>query len=286
MSLEVLKCPNCGAPMPADVVAAVVVCAYCTRSVANPAALRAAPQAAPVAQAPVAQAPVAQAPVAQAPVVAAAATVAAPGKPAVTASKPVVKGPSAPVVTASKPVVKGPSVSVGKGKPTLNVSGAAQKGAVASDDDEEEYDEEFEWTEEGITEYAQECLGEHASLFFHPKVPKDKLKAARKVHDASLDSDERVLVLFDDTVFGGADDGFIVTVEQLAWKNIMEEPKQFYWSDIDPEQVEWSEEGLTVMDEAIQISQADGSVMYPALGEFIYEMASMAAEDEEEEEDA
>ncbi len=174
----------------------------------------------------------------------------------------------------------------GKGAVNASKSVAVAVNRSARDDEEEEgEDEDWEWTEENIVEYAREALGEHDSLFFEPNIPKEKLKAARSTHRASLDRDERVLVLFDDTVFGGADDGFIITTEQIAWKNITEDPKHFAWDEIDPDEVEWSGDGLSVMGEAIQVSQADGSVLYPALGEFIYEMASMAAEFEDEEDD-
>lgn len=169
--------------------------------------------------------------------------------------------------------------SIGKGRPL-----AVNTGRDDEEEDEDEDEEEFEWSEEGIVEYAMEALGQHDSLFFDPKIPPAKLKAATGIHKRSLARDERVLVLFDDTVFGGADDGFIITTEQFAWKNIMEDPKHFAWDEIDPDEVEWTAEGLTVMGEAVQVSQADGSVMYPALGEFIYEMASMAADLEEDDE--
>ncbi len=313
MSLEILKCPNCGAPMPTTVVEAVVVCAYCTRSVANPAAMRvapppaaphappAAPQAPPAApQAPaVAQQPAAPAAKPAAPTAPETAAEPAATKPvARPAAKPAAKGDDAPAAT-EKP--SGPGAKVGGGK-KVNIAGKSANAAsgsvmaaaasslrnrpasVEEDEDEDEDEEDFEWTEESIVALARESLGQHDSLFFDPSIPKEKLKAARGVHKGTLDRDERVLVLFDDTVFGGADDGFIVTTEQLAWKNIMEDPKHFAWDEIDADEVEWSEEGLTVMGEAIQVSQADGAVMYPALGEFIYEMASMAADLEEEDE--
>ncbi len=207
-------------------------------------------------------------------------------------AKPAAKADAA----AEAPVAKGPGggkkVNIaGKSAASGSVMAAAtsslrnRPAAVEEDEEEDEDDdEEFEWTEENIVAYARECLGEHDSLFYDPNIPGAKLKAARGVHKGTLDRDERVLVLFDDTVFGGADDGFIITTEQIAWKNVMEDPKHFAWDEIDADEVEWSEEGLTVMGEAIQVSQADGAVMFPALGEFIYEMATMAADLEEEDE--
>lgn len=304
MSLEVLKCPNCGAPMPTSVVEAVVVCAYCSRSVANPAAMRAAPQAAP--QPPVAQPPAPpvaqaapQAPSPQPPIAQPAAQQPAAQQPAV-AKQPAAQQP-APAVKPQAPAEQpGPGKTVGKVAPAAATAGAVftrGKGSVnvaksapvavnrrAQDDEDEDEDEEWEWTEENIVAYARESLGEHDSLFYEPNIPPAKLKAARATHKATLDRNERVLVLFDDTVFGGADDGFIITTEQLAWKNIADDPKSYAWDEIDADEVEWSTDGLTVMGEAIQVSQADGSVLYPALGEFIYEMASMAAEWEEDDE--
>ncbi len=343
MSLEVLKCPNCGAPMPADVVEAVVVCDYCGRSVANPAAIAAgaarparAPAAQPAPAAAQAPAPTAAQPPVKGPEHAAKVPpqqpamtpVAAPAQAAMTPidapTKTASKGGDVPVgKVASKvdaqpgktPAKADPSAAGGvkvavKGAAKVAVKGGDEEASVASksaalwggakgaakgtikvalpdaaDDDEDEDDEDWEWTDENIIAYAQEMMGQHDALFYAPKIPADKLKSARATHRASLERDEQVLVLFDDTVFGGADDGFIVTSERFAWKNIMESPKSFAWGEIDADEVDYSEEGLTVMGETVQISQADGSVMYPALGEFIYEMALEAAEYDDEDED-
>lgn len=329
MSLEVLKCPNCGAPMPADVVEAVVVCDYCGRSVANPAAIAAgaarparAPQTPPAAPPPAkgpehaAKVPPQQAvmtPIA-APAQAAMAPVDAPVKTAAKGNeapsgKVFSKGDAAPGKTPAKadPSATGGVKVAVKGAAKAAVKGGDESGSVASksaalwggakgaakgtikvalpDAGDDEDDEDWEWTDENIVAYAQELMGSHDALFYAPKIPADKLKSARATHRASLERDEQVLVLFDDTVFGGADDGFIVTSERFAWKNIMESPKSFAWDEIDADEVDYSEEGLTVMGEAVQISQADGSVMYPALGEFIYEMALEAAEYDDEDED-
>ena len=56
------------------------------------------------------------------------------------------------------------------------------------------------------------------SMYLCPNIPGKKEIVARGVHARHLPSDERVLALFDDTVFGAGDEGFLVTSRRLCWK--------------------------------------------------------------------
>ena len=167
---------------------------------------------------------------------------------------------------------------------------AAAPVVEAEETEEEEEGETFDWTEENITAFAQESLGSHDSLFFEPKIPAKKLKSARTMHADTLEHDEKVLVLFDDTVFGSAEEGFAITTDHFVWKNILEDPNALLWTEIDPDAIGWSETELTVNGTTVQLTQGDTKALYPALGNFISEMATMAAafgdDEEEEEEDA
>ncbi len=77
-------------------------------------------------------------------------------------------------------------------------------------------------------------MGEDESVFYAPEIPPKKLHRVRKTHSINLTPGEPVLVLFDDTVFGGAQEGFILTPQRLCWKNIVDRPQSVRWSALDP----------------------------------------------------
>lgn len=190
MSLQLLKCPNCGAPLPPSVVDAVVACAYCGRSVAGPRSA-AAPPTAPVA------AP-------------AAASVAAP-----------VAAPPTP------PRFDGSATSL---------LGLAREIVGSVEDD----------------------------LYFRPQIPASKERNARAVHVAWLDANEPVLVLYDDTLFGAGDDGFVLTAQRLHWRNILDEPRTLAWAELDPAQIGPGEDGLTVHGQPLHLTLGDDASEFPA----------------------
>ncbi len=55
-----------------------------------------------------------------------------------------------------------------------------------------------------------------------PDIPPDKLKKARKGVLKFLAPDEEVLVLYDDTLWGGGRDGFALTESRFYWKDFLE----------------------------------------------------------------
>ncbi len=74
-------------------------------------------------------------------------------------------------------------------------------------------------------------------VFYHPAIPPRKLHNARAVHAAHLGPDETVAVLYDDTFFGSAKDGFLLTPRRLCWKNFSGAVGSLEWSAIAPQQV-------------------------------------------------
>jgi DNA-directed RNA polymerase subunit RPC12/RpoP len=165
---------------------------------------------------------------------------------------------------------------------TAKVSVAAKAIATRRGEDDEEVDdeenEEFEWNEECLSELAQERLGEFESLYYDPKIPRDRLKTARNTHNDHLEDNERILVLYDDSEVGGTDDGFIITTDRFAWKNSGSEVMSFLWEEIDPEEIEYTEDGLTVMGEEVHIAHDSADELYATVGEFIIELSTLAAE--------
>lgn len=87
-------------------------------------------------------------------------------------------------------------------------------------------------------------LGVDDSLFYAPAIPAKKEANARRAH--RIAGDEVVLALFDDTVFGAADEGFVVTARRLCWTNHDGDAKQALWPELRAER-------LTIEDDALCI---------------------------------
>lgn len=181
MPLEVLKCPNCAAPLNPSVAGQVIVCDYCGRSVSGLAMRAPAPPPAPV-------------------------------------PAPAPHAAPAPRPTASA----------------------------------------FDWSEASVLALAKQHLGVGDSRYFSPNIPASKEKNARAVHKAVLPEGERVLALFDDTVFGAADDGFVLTTRRLCWHNILEDPYMVEWAELDPEDVRIDDDEVVVAHGKVQLTQVVG----------------------------
>ncbi|SDU31058.1 hypothetical protein [Geopseudomonas guangdongensis] len=65
-------------------------------------------------------------------------------------------------------------------------------------------------------------------VFVAPNIPPSKLYAAINSYGNDI-KPEQVLVLVDDTVFGSAKDGLVITDSVIAMKFMMESPKVFHW---------------------------------------------------------
>lgn len=85
---------------------------------------------------------------------------------------------------------------------------------------------------EALVTLATQLVGSQPGIFVAPSIPPRKERNARAVHAASLPADEPIAVLFDDTVFGGGDDGYVVTTNRLCWRNYTEQPQMLPWGEI------------------------------------------------------
>jgi hypothetical protein len=88
------------------------------------------------------------------------------------------------------------------------------------------------WTLQAVIELAAQTVGGKDGIFVAPAIPPRKEKNVRALYAASLPADEPIAVLFDDTVFGAGDDGFIVTPARICWRNFGEEPKMIPWPEV------------------------------------------------------
>jgi hypothetical protein len=131
-------------------------------------------------------------------------------------------------------------------------------------------------TPEDILRLAHGQLQLFDALFYAPNIPAKKEQGARGAYGSLIPADEPILVLFDSTVFGGADDGFVVTPRRLGWKNIALAPKVVPWEVFDARSVRATAEEVQVMGDKIEI---DGdSALQPRLVQFLQAMGGVAAQ--------
>jgi hypothetical protein len=98
------------------------------------------------------------------------------------------------------------------------------------------------------------------AMYLCPAIPGKKELAARSVHARHLPSDERVLALFDDTVFGSGDDGFLVTARRLCWKNVAGRAQMIEWQHVAPDRMYADRRKLVLGTQAIELA-GDESVL-------------------------
>lgn len=92
-------------------------------------------------------------------------------------------------------------------------------------------------TDEAVLAVLREHFAGVDSMYLCPLVPGKKEIAARRLHARHLPSEERVLALFDDTVFGSGDEGFVVTSRRVCWRNAgtSARPQMIEWRHLDPD---------------------------------------------------
>lgn len=99
-------------------------------------------------------------------------------------------------------------------------------------------------------------LPAHGSVYYQERIPPRKL--AKVAGQYEVDPSE-VLVLYDDTVFGGAAEGFIVTPTHVGFKALVESPILLRWVDLRPSDVAWRGEKLVVKGYETEFTGVDGA---------------------------
>jgi hypothetical protein len=115
-------------------------------------------------------------------------------------------------------------------------------------------------TDEAVLALLWQHLGEAESTFLAPSIPGGKELGARALHARHLPSDERVLALYDDSVFGTGDDGFLVTSARVCWKNAGDRARSLAWEDLDPHRMYADRQKLVLGAHAIEIT-GDESIL-------------------------
>jgi hypothetical protein len=109
-------------------------------------------------------------------------------------------------------------------------------------------------TDEAVLAVLREHFHGIDAMYLCPSIPGKRELAARAVHARHLPSDERVLALFDDTVFGSGDDGFLVTSQRLCWKNVADRAHMIEWQHVDPDRMYADRRKLNLGSRAMEIS--------------------------------
>ena len=78
--------------------------------------------------------------------------------------------------------------------------------------------------EQEARKFAAGFEGQIDRLFFMEEIPKKKLENARRSYARSFETGEVPVLLWDDTLFGSAKDGFLLTDRRLYQKNFSERP--------------------------------------------------------------
>jgi hypothetical protein len=105
------------------------------------------------------------------------------------------------------------------------------------DFDEDDDDETIPMTDDAVLALLREHFNGIDPLYLYPSLPQKKERNVRRIHAAHLPPHEYILAIYDDTVFGSAEEGFVVTSRRLCFKNISESPQMLDWRTVDPDDI-------------------------------------------------
>lgn len=111
----------------------------------------------------------------------------------------------------------------------------------------------------------------HDKIHCAPHIPEKKLSAALASYGSKIDAQD-VLVLIDDTVFGGAKEGIVISKDKLALKALMDSPRLFHLPFV--QSIAMKKRALLVNgNEIVQLTQLGQG----ELGEFFEEVTRLLA---------
>ena len=102
--------------------------------------------------------------------------------------------------------------------------------------------------ERSVLLQALTTLGKRPRFYYHPHLPAAWQARLPEIYPQQWTPEERALILYDDTLMGGADDGFVVTTDRLLWRNTFHDPDCLSWQDLAQETVSVSGMGVKVSD--------------------------------------
>lgn len=112
----------------------------------------------------------------------------------------------------------------------MNDSAVAREPALSGDAEPREHLQLL--SSDLVITLAHEHLAGLPNVSIAPVILPRKARRAREAHALHLREDEPILVLFDGTLLGGGEDGFVATPWQICWRNFLEHPRRVRWSDL------------------------------------------------------
>lgn len=117
-------------------------------------------------------------------------------------------------------------------------------------------------------------------IYLAPNIPPRKLANARRAHARHLPEGERVLLLYDDTLFGGGREGVLLTPQRICWKNFLEHPRSLAFEDLAPEEIGLRDGTLHLAEHELEMATAEE--LASALYELLQLVTAVAHRDEGE----
>jgi len=109
-------------------------------------------------------------------------------------------------------------------------------------------------TDDAVLAFLREHFAGAESTSLSPLIAGKQELGARHAHAQHLPSDERVLMLYDETIFGSGEDGFLVTARRLCWRNAGGPARMLEWADLDPDAMYADRLRLVLPDGALEIT--------------------------------
>ena len=104
-----------------------------------------------------------------------------------------------------------------------------------------------------VLELALATLGRRERFHYAPYHPTAWLDKLFSIHRRHWPEEERALVIYDDTLGGSAEDGFIVTEKRLMWKNIFLSANSLEWSRLSPDDIHNTPTGIRIQEQKILV---------------------------------
>ena len=123
---------------------------------------------------------------------------------------------------------------------------------------------------ETIRTLSLQHLGKHPGVFYFPYIVPAKVKKAKASLAPQIRQDEVFLVLYDDTLFGGADTGFALTYKRLYWRNVLGEPHSLSWNELKDLEISVGNSCLEIGDQRLSIFR---STLHRSVVDLLRELA-------------
>ena len=126
-----------------------------------------------------------------------------------------------------------------------------------------------------VLDYWKQALPLHDGVHYRGAIPEDKLAKVCEVY--RLSDPQSVLILYDDTHFGGASEGFIVTASQFGFKVIADAPHLVTFRELNPGDVQYDGQQVTVRGEIVAMT-GDVAALKAGLGQALRQTVHAAVD--------